>query len=70
MDNLKEEKVTYQTGINFKTTERMTKLTDGKVCCQGLLMHNHAQDTRETRRCRAHIYNGKMRPIRRRVAFE
>jgi len=35
MDNHKEEKQTYQTGIKFKATERMTKLTDGKICCKG-----------------------------------
>jgi len=39
-----------QTEIKFKTTERKTKLTDGKVCYQGRLLHNRVLDVRDTRR--------------------
>jgi len=41
----------YQTEIKFKTTERKTKLTDGKVCYQGQLVHNHVLNVHETRQC-------------------
>jgi len=37
-----------QTEIMFKTMERKTKLTDGKVCYQGQLVHNRVLDAQST----------------------